>query len=106
MLNIKKTRIAPYHPHWDELVERMNRTIINLLKLNVRDTTNNWDLNIGLALMAYRSAVQALTGYTMYFLLYRWKIRLPLNEIYRPPKRDQSRTDYAIEVRITLDQAY
>ena len=33
-------------------------------------------------------------------------MRLPLDVKYRPPKRDQSRTDYAIEVRKTLDQAY
>ena len=43
MLNIKKTRTTPYHPQCDGQVERMNRTIIDLLKLNVRDATNNWD---------------------------------------------------------------
>ena len=56
--------------------------------------------------MAYRSAVQASTGYTPYFLLYGREMRLPLDVIYRPPERDQSRTDYAIEVCKTLDQAY
>ena len=106
MLNIKKTRTTPYHPQFDGQVERMNRTIIDLLKLNVLDATNNWDLNIGLTLMAYRSAVQASTGYTPYFLLYGREMRLPLDVIYRPPERDQSRTEYAIEVRKTLDQAY
>ena len=70
MLNIKKTRTTPYHPQCDGQVERMNRTIIDLLKLNVRDATNNWNLNIGLTLMAYRNALQASTGYTSYFLLY------------------------------------
>ena len=70
----------------------MNRTIIDLLKLNVRDATNKWDLNIGLTFMAYRSAVQASTGYTPYFLLYGREMRLPLDVIYRPPERDQSRT--------------
>ena len=33
-------------------------------------------------------------------------MRLTLDVIYRPPERDQSRTEYAIEVRKTLDQAY
>ena len=56
--------------------------------------------------MAYRSAVQASTGYTPYFLLYGREMRLPLEVIYRPPERDQYRPDYAIEVRKTLDQAY
>ena len=84
----------------------MYRTIIDLLKLNVSDATNNWDLNIGLALMAYRSAVQASTLYTPYFLLYEREMRLTLDVIYRPPERDQWRTEYAIEVRKTLAQAY
>ena len=56
--------------------------------------------------MAYCSAVQVSTGYTPYFLLYGREMRLPLDVIYRPPERDQPRTDYAIEVRKTLDQAY
>ena len=56
--------------------------------------------------MAYRSAVQASTGYTPYFLLYGREMRLPLDVIYRSFKRDQSRTDYAIDVCKTLDQTY
>ena len=106
MLNIKKTRTTPYHAQCDGQVEGMNRTIIDLLKLNIRDATNNCDLNIGLTIMAYRSAVQASTGYIQYFLLYGREMRLPLDVIYRPPERDQSRTEYAIEVRKTFDQAY
>ena len=106
MLNIKKTRTTPYHPQCDGQVERMNRTIIALLNLNVRDATNDLNFNIGLMLMAYRSAVQALTDYTPYCILYGRKMRLPIDVIYRPPKRDQSRTDYAIEMRKTLDQVY
>ena len=33
-------------------------------------------------------------------------MRLPLDGIYRPPERDQSRIEYAIKVRNKLDQAY
>ena len=69
MLNIKKTWTTPYHQQCDKQVKRMNRTIIDLLKLNLHDATNNCDLNIGLTLLAYRSAVQASTGYTPYCLL-------------------------------------
>ena len=85
MLNIKMTRTTPYHEQCYGQVERINRMIIDLLKLNVRDATNNWYHNIGLTFMAYRSAVQASTGYTPYFLLYGREMRLPLDVIYRPP---------------------
>ena len=96
ILNIKKTRSSPYHPQCDGQVERMNHTINDLLKLNVRDASNNWDLNIGLTIMAYRSEVQASTGYTPYFILYKQEMRLPLDVIYRLFERDRSRTEYAI----------
>ena len=95
----------PVPPTVRRTSKRMNRTIINLLELKVCDATNNWDMNIGLALMAYRSAVQTSTGYTPYFLLYGREIRLFLDLMYPPPDCDQARTEYAIEVRKTLDQA-
>ena len=106
MLNIINTQTTPYLPQCDEQVERMNRTNIDLLKLNVRDATEIWDLNIGLALMAYRSAVQVSNGCTQYFLLYGRIMRAPLDIIYRPPKCYQFRTEYAIEMRKTLYTAY
>ena len=96
MLNIKKRLTTPYHSQCNGKMERMNRTIINLLKFNVRDATNNWDLNNGLTLMAYCNAVQASTGSTPYFLLYGQEMRLSLDVIYRHPERDQSRSDYGI----------
>ena len=106
MLNIMKTRTTSYQPQSDGQVERIHRTIIDLLKLNVCNATNNCDLNIEVTLMAYRSAVHASTGYTPYFLLYGREMRLLLDLIYPPPERDQSRTDYAIELSKTLDQEY
>ena len=69
-VNISKTRTSPYHPQCDGQVKRMNRTIIELLALNVNNPTKNWDLELRLVLMAYRSAVQISTVYTPYFLLY------------------------------------
>ena len=83
-----------------------NRTIKDLINLNVRDTTKNCDLNIKLALRAYCSAIYALTEYKPYFPIYGRNMRLPLDVLYRLPERDQSRNEYAIIVRKMLDQAY
>ena len=41
LLNIKKTRATHYHPQCDGQVERINRTLIELLALNVVHTTEN-----------------------------------------------------------------
>ena len=61
MLNIKKTQTTLYHLQCDGQLKRMNRTIIDLLKHNVRDATNKLDLNIRFTLISDCSAVQAST---------------------------------------------
>ena len=106
ILTIAKTRTSLYHPQCDGQVERMNRTIIELLKLNVSNPIDNWDLERGLCLMTYRSAVQSSTGYTSYYLLYGKEMRLPLDIMYRPPGTEQSRTECVRELRTSLQDAY
>ena len=54
LLNIKKTSTTTYHP---QCVESMDRTLIELLALNVSNPTENWDINLSLGLIAYRSSV-------------------------------------------------
>ena len=63
-------------------------------------------MEIGLSVIAYRSAVQSSTGFTSYYLLYGKGMRLPLDIIYRPPLTEKSRAEYANDVRCTLEQAY
>ena len=70
LLEIKKTRTTAYHPQCDGLVERFNRTLIDLIALSTRDAQNSWDLQIGVVLMAFRSSVQASTGFTPYSLMF------------------------------------
>ena len=106
LLGIAKIRTSPYHPQCAGQVERMNRTLVKLLLLNVPNQTDNWDLYLGLTLIAYRSAVQLSTGFTPYDLLYGKEMRLPLDILYRPPNQDLSRTQYAQEIRRVLERDY
>ena len=84
----------------------MNRTLIELLALIVANPTENWDLNLGLVLIADRSAVQSSTGFTPHFMLFGREMRLPLDVMYRPPVASHTRFDYPNEVRRTLADAY
>ena len=106
LLGIANTRTSPYRPQCDSQGERINRTLVKLLSLNVPNPTDNWDLNLGLTLITYRSTVQSSTGFTPSFLLYGKKMRLPLDIIYRPPSQDLSRTQYAQEILRVLTRAY
>ena len=91
LLNIKKTRTSPYHRQCDGQVERINRTLIELFALNVANPTENWDLNVGLVLIAYRSVVQSSTCFTPHFMLVGREMQLPLDVMYRPPEASHTR---------------
>ena len=106
MLGILKTRTSPYHPQCEGQIERINRTIIKLLLLNTANPTNTWDLNLSLALMPYRNAVQTSTGFTPHFLMYGREMQLPIDIKYRSSNHKVSRTQYAQKVRDTLQNAY
>ena len=84
----------------------MNRVVIELLSLNVRNPTENLDLELGITLMAYRSAVQTSTGFTPHFLLFGQEMRLPLDIIYRPPDKKQSHQAFLTYFREKLHRAY
>ena len=43
LLHMKKTRTTPYNPTSDGMVERMNRTVKQMLSSLVNETQNNWD---------------------------------------------------------------
>ena len=57
-LKIEKRRTKPYQSQCDGMGERMNRTLGDLVTVNVRDAHAEWARNLGLVLMAYRSSVQ------------------------------------------------
>lgn len=61
-LGIQKTRTTPYRPQSDGLVERMNRTLLQMLSSYANKNRDNWDDNLPYVLTAYRSTVQESTG--------------------------------------------
>ena len=107
LLGIKKTRTTAYHPQSDGLVERFNRTLLNLLSIAAREDTCNWDSYLPLLMFAYRTSVQESTGCTPYQLVFGREVRLPIDVMFGlPPHYPTELNKYAMGLRLRLDRAY
>ena len=95
ILGIEKTRTSPYHPQYDGLVKRTNRTIIDTLSKYCSSCSTDWDMWLQLIIGAYRSAPQSSTGYSPAELVYGRPPRLPSDvHWHEPPQRTHDPQSY------------
>ncbi|KAL5494279.1 hypothetical protein EMCRGX_G015577 [Ephydatia muelleri] len=108
LLGIVKTRTTPYHPQSDGLVERFNRTLLNLLSQAASENEQEWDLHILMVMLAYRTSVQESTGCTPFYLMFGREARLPADVMYGlPPSSNPIQVNhYALDLRLLLESAY
>ncbi len=66
---VKKSRTTPYHPMGDGLVERMNRSLVNLLRTYV-EKEGDWEEHLQLLLFLYRTTSHSITGLSPYEVLF------------------------------------
>ena len=107
LFDIEKTRMTPYHPESDGMVERMNRTLQDMLAKYVSDHQRDWDVRLPLVMMAYRSSVHSSTQYTPHFLLFGHEVHLPVDVMYgREPHQPEAASEYVRNLRSTLDEVH
>jgi len=66
---ISKSHTTAYHPQGDGMVERLNRSLLQLLRVYV-DTQEEWERYLPLVLFAYHTAVHASTGVSPFTLIF------------------------------------
>ena len=66
---VSKSHTTAYHPQGDGMVERMNRSLLQLLRSYV-ETQDEWERYLPLVLFAYRTAVHATTGVSPFVLMF------------------------------------
>ena len=84
LLEINKTRTTSFHPQSNSVIERMNRTLLNMLTKSIDKQQANWSYFLPFVLMAYRSSVHESTGFTPNRLGH--EVLFPLDLMYPPPE--------------------
>ncbi len=108
LMEIRKTRSTPYHPESNGLVERFNRTLASMIRCQVEDNIDDWDLQIPLLTAAYRSCIHPATGFTPNFLMFGREINLPVDLLIPRPREDliQDVSGYVNTLRERLHDSY
>ena len=81
-LAICKTRTNPYRPQSDGLVERFNRTLIQVLKPLVNSHMDDWDEQVDFVVHAYNSTVHASTNCSPNLLVFGEDIIMPADLVF------------------------
>ena len=108
-LGIQKTRTTPYRPQSDGLVEKMNRTLQQLLSSYVNQIRNNWDDNNPFVLMAYRSIIQKSTGCSPNLIMFGHEIMSRVDLMLGNPPSSPTPicpVEYVEWLRIVLADSY
>ena len=107
LLNIRKTRTTPYHPQCDGLVERLNRTLLDMLATCSKEHPFNWEQHIRKACMAYNTSIHPSTGFTPFYLMFGRQARLPVDTMFGTSKPEsQSPNEYAATLKKQLTSAF
>jgi len=88
---VKAIRTSAYRPQCDGMVERVNRTLADIISCYVTKEPNRWTEFLDVAAFAYNTAVHSSTGYSPFYLMYAREAREP--DDLMPPARNRNLSD-------------
>ena len=77
-----QNQITPYNPMGDGQTERMNCTIINMLKILNETEKFRWKDHLLKLVFAYNNTINKSTRYSPFFLMFGKSSKLPVDSIF------------------------
>ena len=106
---IKKTRTTPYHPMGNGMVERFNKTLLNMLGTLQEHQKADWKAHVSTLTHAYNAAIHDSTGFSPYYLMFGRHPRLAMDAflgIGSGDEKPKSRQNYSDRLKDRLQFAY
>ena len=82
LYGVQKLRTSPYHAQTNGQVERMNQMIIRMIGKLEEDKKACWSEHLPELLMAYNATCSTVTGYSLYYLLFGRRPRIPVDYLF------------------------
>ena len=92
LLGIEKSKISSYHPEGNAKVERLMRTILDMLAKYMNDSHTEWDVHLPLLMLGYRAQIHSSLGYSPYYLMFARESKLPAEVSIDAPAATSSRS--------------
>ena len=79
---IESSNTTPHHPMSNGQCERMNRSLVSMLKSLSPAEKKDWKSVLPKLSFAYNSTHHASTGYTPFFMMFGRESRLPIDQVF------------------------
>jgi transposase InsO family protein len=103
------SRTTPYHPEGNVQDERMNRTLLQMLRTLTERQKSNWKESLNKLMFAYNSTRSEVTGFSPFYLLFGRSPRLPVDLLFgltSPETGTADHKEYMREWKAQMQEAY
>ena len=82
LLHIRKSHTTPYRPQGNGMVERFNRTLLDMLATVLGDHPSDWEMCIRKLCFAYNTSTHSSTGFTPFYLMFGRQASIPVDLMF------------------------
>ena len=83
LAGIKSSNTTPYYPQGDGQCERLNRTLVNMLRSLSAKEKNDWKSHLPKLAYAVNSTRNKTTGFSPHYLMFGREAVLPIDQVFR-----------------------